>query len=81
MMNGKAQAVIIKADMIADNIENSGLLGTSIEEEMSNVDDPYNNPSSQTTEEAPQLGLSDCWPACKAITGDVSNNANFGFHA
>ena len=81
MMNGKAQAVIIKADMIADNIENSGLLGTSIEEEMSNVDDPYNNPSSQTTEEAPQLGLSDCWPSCKAITGDVSNNANFGFHA
>ena len=82
MMDGKAQAAINKADQIIDSIEKSGLLGTSSVEDISDTNDAYNSSNSQTTtEKEPKLSLADCWPACKIATGDVSNNATFGFHA
>ena len=63
-------------------MEDSGLLGRS--SAISNNDDTshYNDAiSSGVQENEQELGLADCWPLCKALTGAVSNNANYGFHA
>jgi hypothetical protein len=81
MMAAKAQHAMNKADDLITDIENSGLLGSTVD----NMDDMshYNEQLSTTTltVDEPELGLADCWPACKALTGDVSNNADWGFHA
>lgn len=41
----------------------------------------YNDTSIDADGIKTHLGLADCWPACKALTGSVTNNANWGFHA
>lgn len=84
MMDGKAQAAINKADAIIEDVENSGLLGNTSEGNNVSSEGKYNSTSVQTPPDdnpEPELGLADCWPACKALTGDVSNNAGYGFHA
>lgn len=82
MMETKAHDALAKADDLINDIENSGLLGHSIETPTNNETSHYNEPDpSGTTADEPELGLADCWPLCKSLTGDVSNNADYGFHA
>lgn len=82
MMDAKAQHAIDKADALINDIENSGLLGsysaTPINDEISHYNEPV-SPNAPDNEQ--ELGLADCWPLCKALTGAVSNNADYGFHA
>lgn len=82
MMDAKAQHAIDKADALINDIENSGLLGSSsvtpINDEISHYNEPV-SPNAPDNEQ--ELGLADCWPLCKALTGAVSNNADYGFHA
>lgn len=67
-------------DFIAET--DAMLLGDPME--VSSHDDTghYNEPTSgNAADDDTELGLADCWPACKALTGSVTNNANWGFHA
>ena len=41
----------------------------------------YNPVPSDIPDDEAELGLADCWPLCKALTGSNSNNADYGFHA
>lgn len=83
MMEDKAQHIMDKTDSLINEIENSGLLGsssaTSINDDTSHYNETTISPG--TPEDEQELGLADCWPLCKALTGVVSNNANYGFHA
>lgn len=83
MMEDKAQHIMDKTDSLINEIENSGLLGsssaTSINDDTSHYNDTTISPN--TPEDEQELGLADCWPLCKTLTGSVTNNANFGFHA
>lgn len=82
MMDAKAHDAIDKADALIDEIENSGLLGSSYETPFNDEISHYNAPvSPDGSEDEQELGLADCWPLCKALTGEVSNNADYGFHA
>lgn len=82
MMDTKYHHASDNIDSRIKNMEDSGLLGRS--SAISNNDDTshYNDAiSSGVQENEQELGLADCWPLCKALTGAVSNNANYGFHA
>lgn len=83
MMEDKAQHIMDKTDSLINEIENSCLLGssptTSINDDTSHYNDTTISPD--TPEDEQELGLADCWPLCKTLTGSVTNNANFGFHA
>jgi hypothetical protein len=83
MMEDKAQVALDKADALIADIENSGLLGSSAGEPIGDDVARYNETSSlnDTTQNEQELGLADCWPLCKALTGSVTNNADYGFHA
>ena len=83
MMEDKAQVALDKADALIADIENSGLLGSSAGEPIGDDVAHYNETSSlnDTTQNEQELGLADCWPLCKALTGSVANNAYYGFHA
>lgn len=83
MMEDKAQVALDKADALIADIENSGLLGSSAGEPIGDDVAHYNETSSlnDTTQNEQELGLADCWPLCKALTGSVTNNADYGFHA
>lgn len=83
MMEIKAQHAIDKADAFIDDIEKSGLLGSSIDDGITPQEGmtPYNPTPPEPSTGEQELGLADCWPLCKALTGEVSNNADYGFHA
>ena len=82
MMEVKAQHAMDKADSLIDDIENSGLLGSSSAPSYNDEIAHYNEPvSPDSPEDEQEFGLADCWPLCKALTGSVSNNADYGFHA
>ena len=83
MMEDKAQHIMDKTDSLINEIENSGLLGSSSATSISDDTSHYNETtiSPDVPEDEQELGLADCWPLCKALTGAVSNNANYGFHA
>ena len=71
-----------KTDSFINEIENSGLLGSSSETSIKEDTSHYNDAiSPDVHKDEQELGLADCWPLCKALTGAVSNNANYGFHA
>lgn len=81
MMDAKAQHAMDKADALINEIESSGLLGnasTPVSDDISHYNDSV---SPEISEDEQELGMADCWPLCKALTGDVSNNADYGFHA
>ena len=83
MMEDKAQVALDKADALINDIENSGLLGSSsngtINEDVSHYNE--SSPLNDVKQGEQELGLADCWPLCKALTGTVTNNADYGFHA
>ena len=83
MMEDKAQVALDKADALINDIENSGLLGSSsngtINEDVSHYNE--SSPLNDVKQDEQELGLADCWPLCKALTGTVTNNADYGFHA
>lgn len=83
MMEDKAQVALDKADVLIADIENSGLLGSSVGDPIGDDVAHYNETSSlnDTTQNEQELGLADCWSLCKALTGSVTNNADYGFHA
>lgn len=82
MMEAKAQFAMDKTDALINDIENSGLLGSSSIPTINDDVSHYNEPvSPNIPEDEQELGLADCWPLCKELTGSVSNNANYGFHA
>lgn len=82
MMETKAHDAIEKADTLIEDIENSGLLGSSVDIPNNDETSQYNEPPSPNSpEDEQELGLADCWPLCKALTGEVSNNADYGFHS
>lgn len=81
MMEDKAQVALDKADALIADIENSGLLGSSAGEPIGDDVAHYNSSLNDTTQNEQELGLADCWPLCKALTGSVTNNADYGFHA
>lgn len=83
MVEDKAQVALDKTDALIADIENSGLLGSSAGEPIGDDVAHYNETSSlnDTTQTEQELGLADCWPLCKALTGSVTNNADYGFHA
>ena len=83
MMEDKAQVALDKADVLIADIENSGLLGSSVGDPIGDDVAHYNETSSlnDTTQNEQELGLADCWPLYKALTGSVTNNADYGFHA
>ena len=82
MMEDKAQVALDKADALINDIENSGLLGSSsngtINEDVSHYNE--SSPLNDVKQDEQELGLADCWPLCKALTGTVTNNADYGFH-
>lgn len=81
MMETKALHAIDKADALINDIENSGLLGSSCTTPVNDEISHYNEPvSPNDPEDEQELGLADCWPLCKTLTGSVSNNADYGFH-
>lgn len=82
MMDIKAHIALDKADELIDDIENSGLLGDPIEVTTDDGTSPYNEPEivGMIDGDDTELGLADCWPLCKTLTGAVSNNADYGFH-
>lgn len=82
MMETKAHDALAKADDLIDEIENSGLLGSSSETSIIDDTSIYNGPENpDIPDDGPELGLADCWPLCKELTGANSNNADYGFHA
>lgn len=83
MMTEKVELFIEKNDAFVRDLEERGLLD-SVKDVQPDSDDVlrYNDntrPENLIVEQ--KVGLADCWPACKVLTGSVTNNANWGFNA
>lgn len=75
MMAVKANAVIASTDKLINDIESSGLLGSSGQE----MDSNYNDESPASEHDEDVIGSCDCRSECKYNTGKTWKYADYGY--